>query len=168
VTTGALLARPKPASCRAPRPCARSAVAAVASYGGRTAEPDPADVPAARPGRSSTLAASRTRHQSCRARQIARAQRLTMLSQPRRATSARTRVRLRAVRQRDFVHARLRSSTLVYPLVYPSSTPVCIRVARLAIARASRVKIVVCCSRALRVLFARIVVRFFALIIRLT
>jgi hypothetical protein len=38
----------------------------------------------------------------------------------------------------------------------------CIRVAHLAIAHASRVKIVACRSRALRVPFARIVVRFFA------
>jgi hypothetical protein len=64
-----------------------------------------------------------------------------------RATSARTRVRLRAVRRRYSVHARL-------PLVYPPSTPrlplvyppVCIRVARLAITRASRIK----SSRAVR------------------
>jgi hypothetical protein len=55
----------------------------------------------------------------------------------RRATSARTRVRLRAVRRRDSVYPRL-----------PSSTPVCIRVARLAIARASRIKIVACRSHA--------------------
>jgi hypothetical protein len=51
----------------------------------------------------------------------------------RRATSARTRVRLCAVRRRDSVHARL-------PLVYPPPPPVCIRVARLAIACASRIK----------------------------
>jgi hypothetical protein len=54
-------------------------------------------------------------------------------------------------------------STLVYPpytLVYPPP-PVCIRVARLAIACASRVKIVACRSRTLRVPFARVVVRFF-------
>jgi hypothetical protein len=37
-------------------------------------------------------------------------------SQPRRATSARTRVRLRAVRRQDSVYVRL-------PLVYPQSTP---------------------------------------------
>jgi hypothetical protein len=47
---------------------------------------------------------------------IARAQRLAVPSQPRRATSARTRVLLRAVRRRDSVYARL-------PPVYPSSTP---------------------------------------------
>jgi hypothetical protein len=39
---------------------------------------------------------------------------------------------------------------------------VCIRVARHTIAHASRVKIVACRSRTLRVPFARIVVRFIA------
>jgi hypothetical protein len=43
------------AACPAPR--ARSAVATVASNGDRTAEPNPAGVPAARPVRSSTIAA---------------------------------------------------------------------------------------------------------------
>jgi hypothetical protein len=44
-----------------PAPHARSTVAAVASYGDRTAEPNPAGVPAARPVRSSTIAAPRAR-----------------------------------------------------------------------------------------------------------
>jgi hypothetical protein len=54
------------AVCPAPR--ARSTVAVVASHGDRTAEPDPAGVPAARPVRSSTIAVPRTHQQLCHAR----------------------------------------------------------------------------------------------------
>jgi hypothetical protein len=51
-----------------PAPRARLTVAAVANYGDRTAEPDPAGVPAACPVRSSTIAVPRTHQQPCRAR----------------------------------------------------------------------------------------------------
>jgi hypothetical protein len=93
--------------------------------------PSPSEPPPRSRGRAARVA-FRTRHQPCRARQIARAQRLAVPSQPRRATSARTHVRLRAVCRWDFVQARPRSSTARLPPVYPSSTPppVCIRVAR--------------------------------------
>jgi hypothetical protein len=108
----------------------------MASYGDRIAEPDPADVPAARPGHSSTLAVPRARCLPGCARQIARAQRLAVLSQPRRATSACTRVRLRAVRRRDSVYARLPPRLPPSPCAFVS----------LAIARTSCIK----SSRAVR------------------
>jgi hypothetical protein len=72
-----------------------------------------------------------------------------------RATSARTRVRLRAVRRRDSVYVRLP------PRLRPSTPrlPPCAFVS-LAIARAPRHRLLIAfCSRALRMLFARVVVR---------
>jgi hypothetical protein len=87
-------------------------VAAVANYGDRVAESDPVDVPAARPGHSSTFTVLRARRQPWRARQIARAQCLVQL-----------------VRTLEFAYTQCvdgTPSTLVYPpstLVYPPSTP---------------------------------------------
>jgi hypothetical protein len=161
LATGALLAWPNRAQASGP-PRAQHPVpdrpwlAKVAEPPSPTLptslQPAPAvSLPSPRPG----LAVSRVAHVKSHVRSA------SPCSRSRRcATIARTRVRLRAVRRRDFVHAPPRCCRL--PPVYPRLPPVCIRVARLAIARASRVKIVACRSRALRVPFARVVVRFIA------
>jgi hypothetical protein len=92
-----------------PAPRARSTVAAVASYGDRTAEPDPAGVPAARPVRSSTIAVPWTHRQPCRTRQIAHAQRLAVIAQ--------------LVRALAFACAQCVDGTPSTPRLPPPSTP---------------------------------------------
>jgi hypothetical protein len=129
LATGALLARPNRAQASEPpraqhpvpdRPWLAKVAEPPSPTPPTSLQPAPAvSLPSSRLG----FAVSRVAHVKSRVRSASPCSRSR-----RRATSARTRVRLRALRRRDSVHARLPlvyppHRPLVYPPIYPSSTP---------------------------------------------